>query len=1113
MERTIQGLNLAKKNKKIIRGIIWIMAALAIWFLYDRGSNLLKRVAVSQIRQLTGARVDIADVIFHFSGRITIKGIRIGPEVINVPDNRILTAKGVDAYFSPWSFIKLHPELKRLRISNFVVNVQFNADKKEWNIAALKLPAKQKGPVLPELVFKKGEIKFSQINKGQEIKTISCTTNGGNAHVMAENGQITFTVNEEQPNKKNPNNIIVKLMKKEKVEIYVEGGLPWLDLTLFGSKCNIKSFNSQITVDNNDVTFGKSTVAIGPQTIIDVNGIIRDYKTDPAFVFGVKMRDLNIRKDPADNCFAFGSRIFESFIPLLQVFFDNFTPQGRLGLDVIFTGKVKEIAKTKCRGYLDCKDVSIEYYEFPYAVEHLAGKIDVTETSMRMKNVKATHGKVDIEMNGYCNGFGEAMDSNIVLTSSNMLLDEDLYAALLPNHKKLWYLFSPAGMVSGDFIYAAQPPGKRIFRLNANLLDVSIICHYFPYPVSGITGKLAVDGGRIELKDVLSRQSGGTIEMQGNITDANTDNPQYDFNIVGRNVAIDNKLMSAFPTDQKKIFGSCEVQAKGDADIYLHSTDNNEVPIDYMAKLRIKGDYVKTPKLPEPLKNIYLDANLSQDALVIKEFSADYNTSPILISGTIWPSTETSQHDYCMHLKAKELNLDSNTVKGLMNESAARLITDFQFDGAVNIDAQVGKNSRVKCPDLEIGIECLNNSAYLSKFDLPLDNISGKVVIRPDNIELQSLSAVPVVDDMNKPGKVTLDGNLQVANGNVDWATLKLNATDISFDPRFTALLGSAEAYYEKLNPAGKIDISLDRINYDKDLDGQKFIKVNGTALFKDCSIGQTKLFTNIYALLNIDTQYNIGVGMKECKLALDVHSLSFRDRSLENLKLRIPYDINDPDIVIKDFVGDCLGGRIAGDAVFKSDKKGGFSEYNIDLAIVGVSSEKLVSPDAAPKSGGALNGEVRVQGDFEKPEDSRGRIDIQATGLQLGGKNLVAHIRNAILEAIKKDLAFDNVKVQAVVKGKIVEISRMDLYGPTASLRGTGTYEPGTDSLNMDFAAYSAAGKDKPDLIDTLTSGLGGAFLKVYVRGSLEKPDIKVEPLPILIKSLEIIGTKESRK
>jgi hypothetical protein len=85
-----------------------------------------------------------------------------------------------------------------------------------------------------------------------------------------------------------------------------------------------------------------------------------------------------------------------------------------------------------------------------------------------------------------------------------------------------------------------------------------------------------------------------------------------------------------------------------------------------------------------------------------------------------------------------------------------------------------------------------------------------------------------------------------------------------------------------------------------------------------------------------------------------------------------------------------------------------------------------------------------------------------------------------------------------------------MDIYGPTASLRGSGTYEPDADVLHIDFAAYSAAGKDKPALFDTLTSGLGAAFLKVYVRGSLDKPIVKVETMPIFKQSLELIGTKK---
>jgi hypothetical protein len=1101
---------LAKQNnKKIIRAIVFIVVAVVLWFLYNLGGNLLKPVAVKQLKQMTGAHVQIDNFKFHISGRISMQNIRISPLKISKPDNAILKAKTLDAYFSPWSFIKLSPRLKRVRISDFVLNAQFNADEKEWNVAALKLPEKKKGQLLPELRFKRGEIKFTQVHNGQETKTISCCTNGGYATTSVGNGQIVFTVTENDPRAENGNFIVVKVLQKENVEISVQGGLPRLDLNLFGSKCNVNNFDSTVIVDKDKVTFGRSTIAIGPKTVIDVNGTVADYKTDPSFVFAVKMRELNIYRDPADNCFAYGSRIFEQFIPLLQVFFDNFSPQGRLGLDVVLTGRVKEIAKTQCRGYLDCNDISIQYCDFPYLVEHLAGRIDVTQTSMTMKNVKAAHGKVDIEMNGYCNGFGPAMDSNIVLTSPNMLLDEDLYASLMSNHKKLWYLFSPAGMVAGDFIYAAQPPGKRIFRLRGNLLGVSIICNYFPYPVSGITGQIAVDGGKIELKNILSRQSGGTIQMNGNITDANTAEPRYDFNIIAKNIALDDKLTSAFPSEQKKFFSNFDIKAKGDADIEIHSTDNNQTPVDYFAKLNITGDYIKTPKLPEPLANINIDANLTPQSLVIREFKADYNDSPIVASGTIWTAADNADVGYCVHLNAKELILDSNTLEPIIGKNSVKMLNDFQFSGPVNVDAQVGKNARVKCPDLEVSVECIDNSVYLSKFDLPLDNIQGRVVVRPDNIEFASLSAVPIVDDMNVPGHITLNGNLKTAGGEVEWAILNLKATDLSFDRRFTELLGSAEAYYEKLAPEGKIDISLDRINYDKTEAGQKFVKVNGTALFKNCSIGKSKLFTNVYAMLNIDTQYDIGVGMKECKLLLDVKNMSFKDRTIENLRLRIPYDINQPDIVVKNFIGECLGGRIAGDAFFKADKNGGFAEYNIDIAIVGVSSEKFVSPGAAEKSGGTLNGEIRVQGNLQQPDNTRGRVYVEATGLQLGGKGLVWSIRNAILEAINRDLAFDNVKMQAFVKGEIVEISKMDIYGPTASLRGTGTYNAVDNALSIDFSAYSAAGKDNPHFFDTLTSSLGAAFLKVYVRGSLDKPEIKVEPMPILMKPLEMIGTK----
>jgi|GEM_PF-2074503 len=1097
-----KGLHLTAKDRKIVRWIIIIIIAVILWFLYNWGGNLLRPVAVTQIRQLTGAKVDIDSVVFRLSGRVSIRNIRIGPTQKMTPDNAILTAEKLEVSFAPTSFLKLKPQLKSLKIEDYSLNIQYNGDEKQWNVAALKPPRKGKGELLPELKFKNGRIKFTQVNNGIETETVACDIEGGNAQATSENGIYLFTITEIGQKENTGNRIKIKWAKNEIQDIEIEGYLPNIDMMLFGSRCDITGFYSKITSDKKKITFKQATIA--------VNGTVRNF-ADPEFIFGVRMKNLNVRRDPADNSFAHGSKIFESFIPLLQIFFDNFDPQGLLDLDVVLTGKANQIAKTQCKGYLDCKDISIRYFEFPYLVEHLAGRIDVTETSMTMKDLTASHGKVDIIMNGYCDGFGETMDSNVVLSSNNMLLDEDLYAALLTNHKKLWYIFSPAGTVSGDFIYAAQPPNTRIFRLYADLLDVSIMCQYFPYPVTGISGKIGVDGGLIELKDVVSKRDGGTIKMQGRITEANTPDPRYNFKIQADDIPIDNKLTGAFPDEQKKFFSNFDIQAKGDADIYIHSIDNNEMPVDYLAKLNIRGDSIKHPMLAQPLKNVVLDANLTPLTLNIKGFSADFNQSPISASGTIWTGSAVEPLGYCMKLTASKLALDGNTIKPFLGEGSVKMLEDFQFAGNVNLDAIMGKNSKIECPEYQITVDCLGNAVFLNKLNMPLKNLTGKIVINPEIIELQDLSASPTGSiQFDSPSRITLNGKFKMVQQQVESAQLKLTGTDISFDPAFTTVLGQAENYYTKFAPEGKFDLNFEDIKLHKNDKGDKILALDGTVLFKNCSIGQTKPITNIYAMLNVKSQYCIGRGMQDAKLLLDVQSLSFKDRPIENMKLSIPYDSNDPKIIIKGFVGDCLGGKVSGDAIFETDSSDDFTNYRIDIALIDIGTEKFVSPRSAVQdTGGAINGELRVQGNFQRPQQARGRLFFEATGIKPRQTGIVSQIKNAIFEAVKRDLAFDNIKVQAFVKGNIVQVTRFDLYGPTASLRGAGTYEPATDSVNITFTAYSAAGKEEPGFFESLTAGFGPAFLKVELLGKLENPQIKVEPLPIFRKSLEIIGTR----
>ena len=117
------------ENKKIIRWIIVIITAVVLWYLYNWEGNLLKPLAIKQLKELTGARVDIDDVKFRFSGRISFKNISIGPLVKHTPDNAILTAKSLDAYFSPMSLLKFKPQLKRLRVSDFIL-----AARRFWSV-------------------------------------------------------------------------------------------------------------------------------------------------------------------------------------------------------------------------------------------------------------------------------------------------------------------------------------------------------------------------------------------------------------------------------------------------------------------------------------------------------------------------------------------------------------------------------------------------------------------------------------------------------------------------------------------------------------------------------------------------------------------------------------------------------------------------------------------------------------------------------------------------------------------------------------------------------------------------------------------------------------------
>ena len=115
-----------------------------------------------------------------------------------------------------------------------------------------------------------------------------------------------------------------------------------------------------------------------------INVLAAQLNYDPNNAYSMKLRikDLLGTYRPVDDTFAFGSRPFlEKPGPFtaLQRFFNRYRPHGQIDIDLDTSGTLNRLLESTLRGKVYCKDVSICDRKFPYFVEHLIGRIGLTE--------------------------------------------------------------------------------------------------------------------------------------------------------------------------------------------------------------------------------------------------------------------------------------------------------------------------------------------------------------------------------------------------------------------------------------------------------------------------------------------------------------------------------------------------------------------------------------------------------------------------------------------------------------------------------------------------------------------------------------------------------------
>jgi len=1049
----------------------------------------LPHMAAAQIGRMTNTRVELGDFDFHLDGSVSIDGLVIRPmQEASGYDNTILRAGNVEAQCSRRSLMRFSPRLMDVRIEGFTLDAQFDLDTEEWNVGTLRVrPSRGGGHGVPAIQLRQGKLRYCKVSGGKVDVAISMP-------LEATFGQGTGSSYDF--------NIKTAKLSGGYGESHLEGHWQPGEFVLAGglSSADIPSLERAWAVD-----------VLAAEVRYDQTG---------AYTLGLRMTDLHGKQTPEVATF---ERIApagaDASGPLgsIQRFFGRYRPTGTVGsIELKARGNLRELRDSEVVGTLVCKDVSICHSRFPYEIDHLTGSVEFTQSSAFIDRLRGRHGQVDIQIEGWTRGFGAERQYQYHVTSDNVILDETLYAALQPGHKRMWDTFQPSGTIAANYRLVRTPPDDKRMSLSVDLKDVAATFREFPYPLTRLTGRLHFDRDGVTVSEVVSAVEGHRIELDGKVTQ-HAGGHNYYLSVDANDIPLDATLAEALPSRHREMYRRFD--ANGVAHIrarIFNADDANDVgTISFLADVSCNAKSLELKEIPLALSNVTAQTSITPESLSIKKFVGSFGHTEVTATGGMQFAGDDGSRRYRMSVTASPLPLDEVTL-GLLPESVASQVAAFRPEGDVNavIDVTADGNEP---PDYVLMADCLGGRISHERFAYPLQDVRGTIEWANDNVAFKNITARPVGDSLSPPqGVLRIDGSATLAEQGLAEAAFTLQGSDLSFAERLGEVLPKDLAdMYRTLSPEGTFDLDVTKLKVSGASGDETLVEYAGTAQLDHCRLKISSDGMDVCGQLEVEAVYDMGRGVSDGRMRLDAEAITLKEKTITNTTVDAIYDPDAKKWLANDFLGDCYGGKLLGTLeIARADDAW---QYLLRLALnrvdlrqflmagkTGVFSEKLYS-------GGVMNAMLSLGARIGDETSRRGACQVDITNMQVGKVSPFSNLLSVLRLSEPTDYTFDRMLIDSYLKQDQLLIRTLDVSGRNVAFTGSGTMDLSSDEVNLTLTTRGRRmAATEPSILQSLTEGLGGAVVRMEVTGKASDPRVQTKALPVIEDSLKVLGAPE---
>ncbi|MDO4570301.1 MAG: hypothetical protein Q4D38_07960 [Planctomycetia bacterium] len=333
--------------------------------------------------------------------------------------------------------------------------------------------------------------------------------------------------------------------------------------------------------------------------------------------------------------------IFALLPQSLQKLLRELQPVGRIDMDgtLRFDG-----TRWHTEGTVVCRDAAIQYRKFPYRIENLNGKIQLTGKNAIFEFKTLDH---RVTLSGdfsYAPQAGESQGGKLRVQGESIPVDERLVSACPREVAEFLRALEIGGAVNMEVVYSSL--NQNDCRVSIELIKNSCRYRNFPYPLRDLEGRIEIVNDRVLAQQLRGGNNNTQVVFSCGVqlpraifAPDDVDmmyppkNTEFHFVLDGENVTLDDELYANLPPSASRLFRY--IRPQGAVDVHYEYRMRNGQN-DHML-LRVatpeEGLTIDFPEIPYRLDKFHGLFAYENGAVSLVDFRGEHGASRL--AGTL----------------------------------------------------------------------------------------------------------------------------------------------------------------------------------------------------------------------------------------------------------------------------------------------------------------------------------------------------------------------------------------------------------------------------------------------------------------------------------------------